>query len=1069
MSADGEASGSQGPGGSASFLPWHLIPSFDPGETDLSDYTRRLEFLAGIWPSDQLQHLAPRAALMCKGSAFQKVLRLDPEKLKVKSPDGVKLIVTTLGGVWGKTVLENKYEKFEKAIYGISQRQDESNDSYLARHEILFEDLISQGAQLSEMRAYILLRNSTLSSEDKKKVLVESKGDLKYDTVTTAIRMLGAKFFQDVQGNQKISKTKTYDVNYVQELEEEPHFDDSSHAFQLDHVDLTEALVDQFIQEGDEDALVVQQFEDAMIDTIQNDQEMTAYMNAYVEARKRLTEKTKSRGFWPVRAKGSGKKGKGKNPFMRSRKPLALRIAESECRLCGVRGHWKAECPKRFSTTPASVPKAQPVNAMISVTDTCDDEADVFVMESYADMPVPLSHAAQVPQGFGSVVHSHNCCVCWGLKDNGDIRQSHGMYYNQVKDRMQCLLKSISHPANRWKGPESPLSNPSPMTMPDDSVCSGSLQSGSVSSDSMMSCRSKHVHTEEHESTAAEQSSVEPIMFATSSTVGILDLGASQTVMGRHQVPEFLGNLPAEIRKQVFEKPVPMSFRFGNNSTVPCRHAMFVPVDKFWIKIAIVDSRTPFLISNNVCRSLGAVIDTLAQTIHFKQLGCTLPLSLSGKKLFLLDVCDLIAQKPPRPVEPRESDASVCDRVLVCQSLDHSNDQNSSCLKDVQSENPAQTSVQVENQHAESRPDVSDVPPCLHVQPVLAKDIHLHPDPSPSLTSVRVSRSHVHETAGRSIRSGEAEDRPSREDSGAQSDELCPAVPDDDQVWRSQDRQDVWGSSAERPSILPMVPEEVCREREARAHGVRPLPGSLRGATGIDDGEGRTRSSQDASSQSQGQECSNAVVHRRIHDGVCDRSGRGRSLGGTDREPEVPAGRDPQQPATRSTGRCSEPIDGADPTADMSGVHHGISRTASAIETSLLERCVEEYNAFVKTMNSEVCASVSETNPILQEMRVFSFQHGFDPSVHNQPRLDVLEVYCSSESQLTQQCLRQGLRAKRFCLQDGDLSVQSGRFKLYEVLMKHRPRHISGQLLAVKHGVDGVNSMPVVPLPWLNR
>ena len=109
--------------------------------------------------------------------------------------------------------------------------------------------------------------------------------------------------------NQKISKTKTYDVNYVQELEEEPHFDDSSHAFQLDHVDLTEALVDQFIQEGDEDALVVQQFEDAMIDTIQNDQEMTAYMNAYVEARKRLTEKTKSRGFWPVRAKGSGKKG----------------------------------------------------------------------------------------------------------------------------------------------------------------------------------------------------------------------------------------------------------------------------------------------------------------------------------------------------------------------------------------------------------------------------------------------------------------------------------------------------------------------------------------------------------------------------------------------------------------------------------------------------------------------------------------------------------------------------------------------------------------------------------------
>ena len=174
--------------GSASHLPWHLIPAFDPGEADLTEYTHR--FLAGIWPSEHLSQLAPRAALQRKGSAFQKVVRIQPDKLKVNDLTGVQLLVSTLGGVWGKTTLEDKYEKFERAIYGLSQRADESNESYMARHEIVFEDMITQGATLSDVGAYILLRNSALSAEDKKRVVIDAKGNLKYESVTQAIRVL---------------------------------------------------------------------------------------------------------------------------------------------------------------------------------------------------------------------------------------------------------------------------------------------------------------------------------------------------------------------------------------------------------------------------------------------------------------------------------------------------------------------------------------------------------------------------------------------------------------------------------------------------------------------------------------------------------------------------------------------------------------------------------------------------------------------------------------------------------------------------------------------------------------
>jgi len=188
--------GGGGSGGGANLLPWHLIPAFKPGETDLNDYSRRMLFLSGIWPVEHLSQLAPRAALACEGSAFQKVVRIPPEKLKANDTSGVQLLVKTLGGVWGKTTLENKYERFERAIYSTVQRGDETHESYMARHEVQFEDLLSQGASLTDVRAYILLRNSGLTSEEKKKIIVDAQGNLTYDAVVSALGLLGSKFFQ---------------------------------------------------------------------------------------------------------------------------------------------------------------------------------------------------------------------------------------------------------------------------------------------------------------------------------------------------------------------------------------------------------------------------------------------------------------------------------------------------------------------------------------------------------------------------------------------------------------------------------------------------------------------------------------------------------------------------------------------------------------------------------------------------------------------------------------------------------------------------------------------------------
>ena len=56
--------------------------------------------------------------------------------------------------------------------------------------------------------------------------------------------------------------------------------------------------------------------------------------------------------------------------------------------------------------------------------------------------------------------------------------------------------------------------------------------------------------------------------------------------------------------------------------------------------------------------------------------------------------------------------------------------------------------------------------------------------------------------------------------------------------------------------------------------------------------------------------------------------------------------------------------------------------------------------------------------------------------------LDVLEVFCGPQSQLTHQSTKLGYRAERFGLSQGDLQTRSGRELLYLKVHEHRPKNI---------------------------
>ncbi|OLQ11318.1 hypothetical protein AK812_SmicGene4852 [Symbiodinium microadriaticum] len=378
-------------------LPWTAIPKFNPGVTDVTEYSSKLQFLAAMWPPEHLPLLAPRAALLCEGTAFKKVSKIPAEKLKSTDVSGIKLLVSTLGGSWGKTALEEKYDTFEKAIYNTAQKADETNDSYLARHDVHFEELLAQGTTLEEIRAYILLRQSQLSAEDRKKIVVE--------------------FFSDLQG-QRATRTKTYDANMIED-DVEPELD----------ADYMEAL----IAEQDPDAMQVQGFEEELEGFFQDTPDLQEALVSYLEARQKLLSKKRSRGFWPASSgkggfKGSkGQKGRGKGG-KGGRDQLLARIARSHCRICGAKGHWKAECPqkKTSASTEATTTIAEAIGGDLYAA-TAEPQANDEVLTQVPAAAMSLAEAhvtweVMNAQGVKAEAHWGNLLDCFLNQLSGAVR-----------------------------------------------------------------------------------------------------------------------------------------------------------------------------------------------------------------------------------------------------------------------------------------------------------------------------------------------------------------------------------------------------------------------------------------------------------------------------------------------------------------------------------------------------------------------------------------------------------------------------------------------------------------------
>ena len=252
-----------------------LVPTYDPGVDSVETWSQKIRLLLQAWPEGKLVELATRIVLNTKGSAFQK-LQLHQTEIFTGDRKGIETIVSLVGGSFGQVELEKRFEIAEKALFRCVQKPDETADSFLARADVAWTELLAKKMSLAELQAYITLRGSRLTGEDKKRILVESgaedSGELKMTRVSAAVRMLGSSFFQEYAFGKKDKSLKTYDnTAFVAEECDDQHDDGSRFG-----EDWYEDEIDPSLHD-DEDAALIVQFENAVVDSVQEDRELSTF------------------------------------------------------------------------------------------------------------------------------------------------------------------------------------------------------------------------------------------------------------------------------------------------------------------------------------------------------------------------------------------------------------------------------------------------------------------------------------------------------------------------------------------------------------------------------------------------------------------------------------------------------------------------------------------------------------------------------------------------------------------------------------------------------------------------
>jgi len=336
--------------------------------------------------------------------------------------------------------------------------------------------------------------------------------------------------------------------------------------------------------------LTIQTFEQDLEDLFQSTPDLQTALVSYQEARMKLSERKKFRGFWPTSKGFGGKsksKGRGKSfsksPFGGGKSSLLDRISKTHCKLCGERGHWKAECPNR------------------------NKENANFVLSSASTSDMTGSD--------------------WSAAAHDILYEESRLQYQSVEFALFC---SIDQSRNKNIGDK-------PWKEAAISFLSQRLNQRRLSTKNE---KEPQLHV-----ILRSQSDSAAFHVTTDGSYAVLDTGAGRSVIGSELVPSLLKDLSASVRTRVKEVPSHIGFRFGNNQVLYSQSQIQVPLSspgsRTWLVIEVVPGATPFLLSIRAMKCLGAQIDLEKNEVYLKNLSRSLAIHESRNGLFTIRLREL--------------------------------------------------------------------------------------------------------------------------------------------------------------------------------------------------------------------------------------------------------------------------------------------------------------------------------------------------------------------------------------------------------------------------------------------
>eukprot|EP00435_Cladocopium_sp_Y103_P051301 s650_g15.t2 len=133
---------------------------------------------------------------------------------------------------------------------------------------------------------------------------------------------------------------------------------------------------------------------------------------------------------------------------------------------------------------------------------------------------------------------------------------------------------------------------------------------------------------------------------------GIIDTGASKSVIGEKRVSDLLATLKPEHRSLVKWQNSETVFRFGNNGTLKSLGAVFIPFGSKWFRVEVVQGWTPFLISNAFLSFLGADLLVSQSVLRVSAWCLDVKLHRNSKGLFTVCLTELIDAASHREGHP---------------------------------------------------------------------------------------------------------------------------------------------------------------------------------------------------------------------------------------------------------------------------------------------------------------------------------------------------------------------------------------------------------------------------------